>query len=71
MRNSEEIVYSLCVEDIQCVAEEDYSRPLTEAELQSVIEKLPDYIDWWEAISSTIMDVLDAAGSDSSDEGPP
>jgi hypothetical protein len=71
MRNSEEIVYSLNVEDIQTVAEDDFSRQLTEAELQSVIQKLPDYIDWWEAISLSIMDVFDTAEPGSSDEGPP
>ena len=68
MRNSEEIVYSLNVEDIQTVAEEDFSRQLTEAELQSVIDMLPDYIDWQGAISLAIEEMLDAAGSARSDE---
>ena len=69
MRSLEEIVYSLNIEDIQTVAEEDFSRQLTETELQSVIDALPDYIDWWGAIFFSIKDVLDVARSGTADEG--
>ncbi|HEY4688796.1 MAG TPA: hypothetical protein VIK33_05750 [Anaerolineae bacterium] len=58
MRNLEEIIYSLNIEDIQTIAEENLERHLTEEELNLVIDNLPGYIDWGGAISSAIREVL-------------
>ena len=53
------IVYSLNVEDLQHVANEELERELTEGEIKHVEEKLGDYISWYEAISLAIGDIVD------------
>jgi len=57
MRKSK-IVYSLNIDDIQTVALEDLSRNLTAEELKYVIDYLPGYIDWQQAISLVISEAL-------------
>ena len=49
------VVYSLNVEDIQTVAEEDLGRLLTEREIKIVEHNLPGYIDWHQAISNALL----------------
>lgn len=44
------IVYSLNIDDVQTVALEDLSRNLTAEELKYVVDNLPLYIAWQEAI---------------------
>ena len=44
------IIYSLNIEDVQNVAEEEFERELTKKELKIVEDKVGDYIDWHEAI---------------------
>ena len=53
----DKIVYSLCIGDIQNVAEEKLERQLTEQELKEVIEKVGDYISWSDAIENTFNDL--------------
>ena len=54
----ERIVYSLNVEDLQHVANEELKRDLTEEEIKRVEDKLGDYISWYEAISLVIEDMV-------------
>jgi hypothetical protein len=56
-RKKVQIVYSLCVEDIETVALEVLLRPLTREEQQQVIDKLPRYVHWFEAIELVIYDL--------------
>lgn len=53
-REKARIIYSLCIADIETVAAEQLSRPLTSEELLSVIEQLPRYIHWYDAIADAI-----------------
>jgi len=47
----DKIVYSICIGDIQEVAQDELNRKLTEEELKKVIDKMGDYITWYDAIS--------------------
>jgi len=53
----DKIVYSLCIGDIQDVAEEKLERKLNEQELKEVIEKVGDFISWTDAIENTFHDL--------------
>jgi len=57
MINPEKIIYSINIEDVQNVAEQELERKLTAKELRLVEDKVGDYINWYEAILNAI-DVL-------------
>jgi hypothetical protein len=57
MINPEKIIYSINIEDIQTVAEQELGRKLTEEELRLVENKLGDYVGWYEAILNAINEV--------------
>lgn len=57
MINPEKIIYSINIEDIQTVAEQELDRKLTEEELRLVENKLGDYVGWYEAILNAINEV--------------
>jgi len=57
------IIYSLNIEDVQNVAEEELGRSLTKKELKIVEDKVGDYIDWHEAISLALNDAIGAQKS--------
>jgi len=48
------IIYSVNVEDVQNVAEQELGRALTNSELKIVEDKIGDQFDWYEAIDSVI-----------------
>lgn len=52
------IIYSLNIEDVQNVAEEEFERELTKKELKIVEDKVGDYIDWHEAIRLALNDAV-------------
>ena len=52
------IIYSLNIEDVQNVAEQELERELTKKELKIVEDKLGDYIDWHEAITLALNDAV-------------
>ncbi|NQS96885.1 MAG: hypothetical protein HQ591_00370 [candidate division Zixibacteria bacterium] len=54
------IIYSLNIEDVQTVAQEQLGRELTDEELILVEDKVCDYIDWYGAIDSAINNVLES-----------
>jgi len=56
MKDSERIVYSLNVEDIQEVAKEVLGRKLTKREISLVEESLGDYIKWFDAVEFAIYE---------------
>jgi len=57
MINPEKIIYSINIEDIQNVAEQELERKLTAKELRLVEDKVGDYINWYEAILNAINEV--------------
>ncbi len=54
MVNQEKIIYSINIEDVQNVAEQELERKLTAKELLLVEDKIGDCINWYEAILSAI-----------------
>lgn len=54
---SNKIIYSLNISDIQNVAEEYLSRELNDEELMKVIDRIGDYIPWYNAIENTIIEL--------------
>jgi hypothetical protein len=52
------IIYSLNIADLQTVAENFLDRKLSSDEIKRVIEKLPNYIDWYDAIENTLRAVI-------------
>ena len=52
------IIYSINIEDVQNVAEEELERKLTKKELEIIEDKLGDYIDWYSAIDITIQNEI-------------
>lgn len=51
------IIYSLNIGDIQDVAEESLERKLTDEELKKVIDRVGDFISWYNAIDYTFSDL--------------
>jgi hypothetical protein len=58
MNAKDRIVYSINVEDLQNVAEQELDRELSEKEIRFIEERLGDYIDWYGAIASTLNEVM-------------
>ena len=52
--NKNKIIYSINIEDVQNVAEQELERKLTAKELRLVEDKVGDYINWYEAILNAI-----------------
>jgi hypothetical protein len=52
------IIYSLCVEDIQTVANEVLLRNLSHSEIKKIIDIIAEKINWYDAISDAISDTL-------------
>jgi len=55
MNNTSKIIYSINIEDIQNVAEEELGRKLSKKELKIVEDKIGDYIDWYGAIEMAMQ----------------
>jgi hypothetical protein len=51
---SSKIIYSINIEDVQNVAEEELGRKLSKKELALIENKIGDYIDWYGAIDFAI-----------------
>lgn len=52
--NSEKIIYSINIEDVQNVAQDELGRDLTQQELKVIEDKIGDYFDWYDSISFAI-----------------
>ena len=57
MKSKRRIVFSINVEDIQNVADQELDRGLTDKELEFVESRLDEYIDWYGAIASAISEL--------------
>ena len=57
MKSRNRIVYSINVEDIQNVADQELDRELTDEEIILVENRLDEYIDWYGAIASAINEL--------------
>ncbi len=57
MIDPEKIIYSINIEDVQNVAEQELERKLTAKELRLIEDKVGDYINWYEAILNAINEV--------------
>jgi len=55
MTDNDNILYSLTVQDIQSVANQEIGRDLSEAELKMVSSALGGQIPWYEAIANSIQ----------------
>ena len=51
------IIYSLNIEDLQTVAENELNRKLNDEEIEYMENNLYKYIDWYMAIELTLMDL--------------
>lgn len=56
--DTSKIIYSINIEDVQNVAEEEHGRKLTKKELKIIEDKLGDYIDWYNAIDMAIQNII-------------
>ncbi|RYX83488.1 hypothetical protein EON73_03845 [bacterium] len=65
MENLNEIIYSLCIEDIQNVAEQEIDRELTSEEIESIKDLVSANIDWYGAIADAISEKINAVESSS------
>ena len=54
----DKIIYSLSVEDIMTVIEEEGIRELTPEELNKVIDEIPENISWYDCILNSIQNVI-------------
>lgn len=58
MIDTSKIIYSINLEDVQNVAEEEIGRKLTKKELKIIEDKIGDYIDWHSAIGMVIQNEI-------------
>lgn len=54
MIDTSKIIYSINIEDVQNVAEQELGRELKKKELKIVEDKIGDYIDWYEIVNMII-----------------
>jgi len=56
--NQDKIIYSLTVEDIQNVAEQELDRELTPKEIKLITDSIAENINWCDAIADAIGEKL-------------
>ncbi len=52
------IIYSLNVEDIQTVANDEIERDLTDIEIEKIIDLIAEKINWYDAIADSINEKI-------------
>lgn len=57
MKN-DKIIYWLNVNDIQTVAEQELERSLSDSEIESIIDKIGNNINWYDVIANAINEKL-------------
>ena len=57
MKDKNEIVYSLYIEDVQTVAVQEMDRELTDDEIEKVKDLISEKINWYDVILSSIEEV--------------
>ena len=58
MKDNNEIVYSLNIEDIQTVATQEIERELTDDEIEKIIDSIAEKIPWYDAIAESINEMI-------------
>jgi hypothetical protein len=58
MLDTSKLSYSINIEDVQNVAEEEIGRKLTKKELKIIEDKLGGYIDWYGAIDIAVKNEI-------------
>jgi hypothetical protein len=58
MKGTNDIVYSLSIEDIQTVAIQEMDRELTDDEIDTVKDLIGEKIDWYDAILNSIIEKI-------------
>ncbi|MCL5612378.1 MAG: hypothetical protein M1485_07500 [Chloroflexi bacterium] len=58
MKDKNDIVYSLNIQDIQTVATQEIDRELTDNEIERVIDLIADRISWYDAINAAIIELI-------------
>lgn len=66
MKDKNEIVYSISIEDIQTVATEEMGRELTDDEIDKIKDLIGEKIGWYEAILDTLNEQLDWSDAEQS-----
>ena len=57
MKNNNDIVYSLNIEDVQTVATQEIDRELSEEEIERIKDLIAEKINWYDAIADAITEV--------------
>ena len=57
MKDKNDIVYSLNIEDIQTIAIQEMDRELTDDEIENVKDLICEKINWYDAILNSIVDL--------------
>jgi hypothetical protein len=52
--DKKEVFYSLCIEDIQAVAEQEIERELTADEISKIKDVIAEKVNWYDAIADAI-----------------
>jgi hypothetical protein len=58
MESNKKVIYSINIEDVQNVAQRAFVRILNQRELETVENKIGDYIPWYDFIETTIENHL-------------
>ena len=58
MKDNNEIVYSLNIEDIQTVATQEIERELTDDEIEKIKDLFAEKISWYDAIAAAIDELI-------------
>ncbi len=58
MKNEDKVIYSICTEDVQHVAKEEFGRKLKPKELKIVENEIGDYFAWYDTIESCLSDKI-------------
>jgi hypothetical protein len=68
MIDTSKIIYSLNIEDVQNVAEEEFERAFSKKELKIVEDKVGEYVDWYGAIERTIWNKVLSRGENRNEQ---
>jgi len=58
--NRKKVIYSLCIEDIQKVAEQEIERELVIEEINQIKDSIATKINWYDAIADAIYQNIKA-----------
>ena len=67
-KEKNEMIYSVSIEDIQQVAEENFGRKLTNKEIKKILDPIADRIPWYDSIYEAIKNTLEIEELDEYDK---